>query len=162
GALHAGRLRWAHRVLHRERACPRGVEIGHVRDGEPREHRGADPGGNRAHLRRLPAARTPHAPGRARRFRLPDEPLGLGVGGGVDRGGGWAPGRPRCPPPAAPPDAASPWTGPPPGVPPPCPSGRETDLRVSVVIPTYNEAQSIGRVLDDIPRTHVTEVLVVD
>jgi len=35
-------------------------------------------------------------------------------------------------------------------------------LRVSVVIPTYNEAQAIGRVLDDIPWTHVTEVLVVD
>jgi len=35
-------------------------------------------------------------------------------------------------------------------------------VRVSVVIPTCNEAQSIGRVLDDIPRTHVTEVLVVD
>ena len=33
---------------------------------------------------------------------------------------------------------------------------------MSVVIPTYNEAQSIGRVLDDIPRTHVTEILVVD
>jgi glycosyltransferase involved in cell wall biosynthesis len=35
-------------------------------------------------------------------------------------------------------------------------------MRVSVVIPTYNEAQSIGRVLDDIPWTQVTEVLVVD
>jgi glycosyltransferase involved in cell wall biosynthesis len=35
-------------------------------------------------------------------------------------------------------------------------------MRVSVVIPTYNEAQSIGRVLDDIPWAEVTEVLVVD
>jgi len=35
-------------------------------------------------------------------------------------------------------------------------------LRISVVIPTYNEAQSIGRVLDDIPWSLVTEVLVVD
>jgi glycosyltransferase involved in cell wall biosynthesis len=34
-------------------------------------------------------------------------------------------------------------------------------VRVSVVIPTYNEAQSIGRVLADIPST-VNEVLVVD
>jgi glycosyltransferase involved in cell wall biosynthesis len=34
-------------------------------------------------------------------------------------------------------------------------------VRVSVVIPTYNEAQSIARVLTDIPRT-VEEVLVVD
>jgi len=34
-------------------------------------------------------------------------------------------------------------------------------VRVSVIIPTYNEAQSIGRVLADIPRI-VTEVLVVD
>src|SRR6266403_2273151 len=35
-------------------------------------------------------------------------------------------------------------------------------MRVSVVIPTYNEAQSIGRVLDDIPWSEVSEVLVVD
>lgn len=35
-------------------------------------------------------------------------------------------------------------------------------VRVSVVIPTHNEAQSIGRVLADIPAGIVTEVLVVD
>src|SRR3954470_2320392 len=35
-------------------------------------------------------------------------------------------------------------------------------MRVSVVIPTYDEAGSIARVLDDIPRSLVTEVLVVD
>jgi glycosyltransferase involved in cell wall biosynthesis len=35
-------------------------------------------------------------------------------------------------------------------------------MRVSVVIPTYNEASSIARVLDDIPASLVTEVLVVD
>jgi glycosyltransferase involved in cell wall biosynthesis len=35
-------------------------------------------------------------------------------------------------------------------------------MRVSVVIPTYNEAGSIARVLDDIPAFLVTEVLVVD
>ena len=35
-------------------------------------------------------------------------------------------------------------------------------MRVSVVIPTYNEAQSIGRVLADLPADIVTEVLVVD
>jgi len=35
-------------------------------------------------------------------------------------------------------------------------------MRVSVVIPTYNEAGSIARVLDDIPPFLVTEVLVVD
>ena len=33
---------------------------------------------------------------------------------------------------------------------------------MSVVIPTYNEAQSIGRVLADLPADIVTEVLVVD
>jgi glycosyltransferase involved in cell wall biosynthesis len=33
---------------------------------------------------------------------------------------------------------------------------------VSVVIPTHNEAQSIGRVLADLPANIVTEVLVVD
>jgi glycosyltransferase involved in cell wall biosynthesis len=35
-------------------------------------------------------------------------------------------------------------------------------VRVSVVIPTYNEVSSIGRVLADIPRAEVSEVLVVD
>jgi glycosyltransferase involved in cell wall biosynthesis len=35
-------------------------------------------------------------------------------------------------------------------------------VRVSVIIPTHNEAQAIGRVLADIPADVVTEVLVVD
>ena len=35
-------------------------------------------------------------------------------------------------------------------------------MRVSVVIPTHNEAQAIGRVLADLPRDIVTEVIVVD
>jgi glycosyltransferase involved in cell wall biosynthesis len=35
-------------------------------------------------------------------------------------------------------------------------------MRVSVVIPTHNEAQSIARVLADIPSDLVTEVIVVD
>ncbi len=35
-------------------------------------------------------------------------------------------------------------------------------MRVSVVIPTYDEARSIARVLDEIPASLVTEVLVVD
>ena len=35
-------------------------------------------------------------------------------------------------------------------------------MRVSVIIPTHNEAQSIGRVLADLPSDLVTEVMVVD
>lgn len=35
-------------------------------------------------------------------------------------------------------------------------------MRISVIIPTHNEAQAIGRVLADIPPNLVTEVLVVD
>jgi len=35
-------------------------------------------------------------------------------------------------------------------------------VRVSVIIPTHNEAEAIGRVLADIPADIVTEVLVVD
>ena len=35
-------------------------------------------------------------------------------------------------------------------------------VRVSVVIPTYNEAQSIGLVLADIPKEMVEQVIVVD
>ena len=38
----------------------------------------------------------------------------------------------------------------------------EPTVRVSVVIPTYNEAASIGLVLADIPAADVTEVVVVD
>ncbi len=35
-------------------------------------------------------------------------------------------------------------------------------MRITVVIPTYNEAGSVARVLDDIPASLVSEVLVVD
>jgi glycosyltransferase involved in cell wall biosynthesis len=35
-------------------------------------------------------------------------------------------------------------------------------VRISVIIPTYNEAQAIGRVLADLPHDLVTEVIVVD
>jgi glycosyltransferase involved in cell wall biosynthesis len=35
-------------------------------------------------------------------------------------------------------------------------------VRVSVIIPTHNEAQAIGRVLTDLPSDLVTEILVVD
>ena len=35
-------------------------------------------------------------------------------------------------------------------------------MRVSVIIPTHNEAQAIGRVLADLPSSLVTEVIVVD
>jgi glycosyltransferase involved in cell wall biosynthesis len=35
-------------------------------------------------------------------------------------------------------------------------------VRVSVVIPTHNEAQAIGRVLADLPSDLVTEIIVVD
>ena len=35
-------------------------------------------------------------------------------------------------------------------------------MRVSVIIPTHNEAQAIGRVLADLPSDLVTGVIVVD
>lgn len=38
----------------------------------------------------------------------------------------------------------------------------QSPVRVSVIIPTHNEAQAIGRVLGDLPPDLVTEVLVVD
>jgi glycosyltransferase involved in cell wall biosynthesis len=38
----------------------------------------------------------------------------------------------------------------------------QNHVRVSVIIPTHNEAQAIGRVLTDLPADLVTEVLVVD
>src|SRR5258705_11750678 len=46
----------------------------------------------------------------------------------------------------------------------PHPRGGEEGIcvRVSVIIPTHNEAQAIGRVLADLPSNLVTEVIVVD
>jgi glycosyltransferase involved in cell wall biosynthesis len=41
-------------------------------------------------------------------------------------------------------------------------ANNQPHVRVSVIIPTHNEAQSIGRVLADLPGDVVTEVLVVD
>ena len=38
----------------------------------------------------------------------------------------------------------------------------QVHVRVSVIIPTHNEAQAIGRVLADLPSKLVTEVIVVD
>src|SRR5260370_15004246 len=35
-------------------------------------------------------------------------------------------------------------------------------MRVSVILPTHNEAQEIGRVLADLPSDLITEVIVVD
>ena len=40
--------------------------------------------------------------------------------------------------------------------------GLTIHVRVSVIIPTHNEAQAIGRVLADLPSNLVTEVIVVD
>jgi glycosyltransferase involved in cell wall biosynthesis len=39
---------------------------------------------------------------------------------------------------------------------------KQCTVRVSVIIPTYNEAQAIGRVLADLPSDLITEVIVVD
>src|ERR1700675_4252906 len=51
------------------------------------------------------------------------------------------------------------WHG---GAPPPRGGDERICVRVSVIIPTHNEAQAIGRVLADLPSNLVTEVIVVD
>lgn len=43
-----------------------------------------------------------------------------------------------------------------------CGGDGRTCVRVSVIIPTHNEAQAIGRVLSDLPSHLVTEIIVVD
>jgi glycosyltransferase involved in cell wall biosynthesis len=48
------------------------------------------------------------------------------------------------------------------GTPSPCGGDGEICVRVSVIIPTHNEVQAIGRVLADLPVNLVTEVIVVD
>src|SRR5947209_124689 len=48
------------------------------------------------------------------------------------------------------------------GAPRPRGGDERTCVRVSVIIPTHNEAQAIGRVLADLPSNLVTEVIVVD
>ena len=51
------------------------------------------------------------------------------------------------------------WRG---GAPHPPGGNERIRVRVSVIIPTHNEAQAIGRVLSDLPSNLVTEVIVVD
>jgi glycosyltransferase involved in cell wall biosynthesis len=51
------------------------------------------------------------------------------------------------------------WHG---GAPRPRGGDERVCVRVSVIIPTHNEAQAIGRVLTDLPSALVTEVIVVD
>jgi len=51
------------------------------------------------------------------------------------------------------------WHG---GAPRPLGGDEGICVRVSVIIPTHNEAQAIGRVLADLPSNLVTEVIVVD
>jgi glycosyltransferase involved in cell wall biosynthesis len=51
------------------------------------------------------------------------------------------------------------WHG---ATPRPCGGDQEICVRVSVIIPTHNEAQAIGRVLADLPSNLVTEIIVVD
>src|SRR5437660_464542 len=51
------------------------------------------------------------------------------------------------------------WHG---GAPRPRGGDEQICVRVSVIIPTHNEAQAIGRVLADLPSNLVTEVIVVD
>src|SRR5216684_2388591 len=51
------------------------------------------------------------------------------------------------------------WNG---GAPRPHGGDERICVRVSVIIPTHNEAQAIGRVLADLPSNLVTEVIVVD
>ena len=48
------------------------------------------------------------------------------------------------------------------GAPRPLGGDEQFCVRVSVIIPTHNEAQAIGRVLADLPPNLVTEVIVVD
>src|SRR5215813_10248283 len=48
------------------------------------------------------------------------------------------------------------------GIPRPRGGDERTCVRVSVIIPTHNEMQAIGRVLGDLPSSLVTEVIVVD
>jgi glycosyltransferase involved in cell wall biosynthesis len=51
------------------------------------------------------------------------------------------------------------WRG---GTPRPYGGDQRVSVRVSVIIPTHNEAQAIGRVLADLPRDRITEIIVVD
>src|SRR5262249_20479036 len=51
------------------------------------------------------------------------------------------------------------WHG---GTPRPRGGDERIRVRVSVIIPTHNEAQAIGRVLADLPSNLITEVIVVD
>jgi len=116
-------------------------------------------------LTRSPAPyRSAHTPGSSCGVRVPRQPLGLGVGHLVDSGSCWSRYSPRLPflseARVEPGVSTDGWrdAGRPPG-------GGDLNLgpvRVSVIIPTRNEAQAIGRVLGDLPPDLATEVIVVD
>src|SRR6266571_3544546 len=114
---------------------------------------GGDPAGDRPD----------HAARRLGRIFVPRQPVGDGVGHVLDLGtigsrGGIA--RARC-------GTRRPYLGRRrvAGAPEPLVAVvviRANLLRVSVIIPTHNEAEAIGRVLADLPSNLVTEVIVVD
>src|SRR5438445_8276736 len=139
------------------------MEVGSWFHVEPCGHGGSRASGD-GDLRRDPAGHWPdHPPRRLGRILVPRQPLADGAGHVLDLGiigsrGGIA--RARC------------------GTRRSCLGHRRVagtaaarvslvvnagvGVRVSVIIPTHNEAQAIGRVLADLPSNLVTEVIVVD
>ena len=132
--------------------------------GEPCRDGSSDAGDGRDLVRRAARHRSVHAPRGFCSVPVPRQPLDVGVGHGMDLGTAGS-----CPRIAGARDRTR------------RPSlGRrrlagaalaerpvvvdlsQDPVRVSVIIPTHNEAQAIGRVLADLPADLVTEVLVVD
>ena len=120
--------------------------------------------GRHRDLTRSPAGHRPaHAPGRFRGLPVSRQPLGFGVGHRMDLGvagsGARIAWRSQWDAQVEPGASTRCWHG---GALHPRGGDQRTHVRVSVIIPTHNEAQAIGRVLADLPSDLVTEVIVVD
>lgn len=139
------------------------MEGNHGISGKPCFHGCTDAGGDGDITRNSAGDRVGYAAGCVHRISVPYKSLDLGMGHRVDLGivGSFA----RCPGACGGARGAALGCGRAAGA---TASGfalvviERNPVRVSVIIPTYNEAQAIGHVLADLPSDLATEVIVVD
>jgi len=86
GSLHSRRLRGPDQLLHQVESLASPVEISDGLGGKSRCDGRSDASHNRDRSRNTSSHRSADAPGRVDSFSIPGQPLGIGVGHGVDLG----------------------------------------------------------------------------